>query len=337
MAAIILFAMLFTVGTTYFLYVNLNNQLYTKALSERYNFQQNRLLEQAQLTTGLDNGNISFVISNMGSVAVNITAVFLIAPNGAISVLTGTATSPPLPILVNAGANSTKIDTKVRYPGSGTYVIRALSSRGSAFVATYPYSGSPASLALQALTSGAFGDLYLQFNSFVWYNVTNCGSDCWQLSGGLSAGKPAFSIRTFWQSLKSPAFIAFGVNVTNLNPQQEPITLDKYSYLVEFVPCISGCGNQPTAYWYIASYDSNGRLYPFTSQTLYYGQPVRLIFVWESPTSAQPTSLGSIAAPTTTFSFIVTHGCRGSTGTCSPTQSNYGQSIPFLSTLFYWP
>jgi len=30
MAAIILFAMLFTVGTTYFLYVNLNNQLYTK-------------------------------------------------------------------------------------------------------------------------------------------------------------------------------------------------------------------------------------------------------------------------------------------------------------------
>lgn len=331
MAAIILFAMLFTVGTTYFLYVNLNNQLYTKALSERYNFQQNRLLEQAQLTTGLDNGNISFVISNMGSVAVNITAVFLIAPNGAISVLTGTATSPPLPILVNAGANSTKIDTKVRYPGSGTYVIRALSSRGSAFVATYPYSGSPASLALQALTSGAFGDLYLQFNSFVWYNVTNCGSGCWQLSGGLSAGKPAFSISIN----KMQTYIAFGVNVTNLNPQQQPITLDKYSYLVEFMPCTTGCGNQPTAYWYIASYDSNGRLYPFTSQTLYYGQPVRLIFVWESPTSARPTSLGSITAHTTTFSFIVIHGCRGSTGTCLPTQSNYGQSIPFLSTLFY--
>jgi flagellin-like protein len=59
LAAVILFAMLFTVGTGFFLFANTQNNFYDQALSARNTAQKNQLSESLALNTiPLTDGNI---------------------------------------------------------------------------------------------------------------------------------------------------------------------------------------------------------------------------------------------------------------------------------------
>lgn len=344
LAAIMLFAMLFTVGTAYFLFVNGSNQVYSQALSRRASAVQERLSENLLVNAFLANNNISFSVSNVGGVPVNITYVLITNSTGAVLGyynVNAPGISPRLPLYINVGGGLGQVITNIRYSSATNYTIRLVTYRGSVFSATYPPTAQ--SLAAQALSSGAIGFIYLQFESFRWYNVTGvvqgtCPSGC-QLQGGLAAGQPAFAI----DHNKMGPYIAFSINVTNLDPRQRPIVLDNFSYIVEFLPCTIGCGSQPTAYFYIVSYDQSGNLAPFTGMVLPYNRPVMLVFTSQAPGTLRPQPKTSItpSLPAALFSFAVLHGCIGlSQPPCRSTspsyiQYGYGQTVPFLSTLVY--
>jgi flagellin-like protein len=345
LAAIMLFAMLFTVGTAYFLFVNGSNQVYSQALSGRASAVQERLSENLLVNAFLANNNISFSVSNVGGVPVNITYVLITNSTGAVLGyynVNAPGISPRLPLYINVGGGLGQVITNIRYSSATNYTIRLVTYRGSVFSATYPPTAQ--SLAAQALSSGAIGFIYLQFESFRWYNVTGtCPSAC-QLQGGLTAGKPAFAI----DHNKMGSYIAFSINVTNLDPRQRPIVLDNFSYIVVFLSCIKGCGSQSTVYFYIVSYDQSGNLAPFTGIVLPYNRPVMLVFTSQAPGTLTPqpatgpnSFTSSLALPAALFSFAVLHGCIGlSQPPCRSTspsyiQYGYGQTVPFLSTLVY--
>jgi hypothetical protein len=78
LAAVIMFSMLFTVGTGFFLFANTQNNFYDQQLSARNAAQQNQLSESVTLTTiQLADGNIGVYANNTSGIGVNITALYI--------------------------------------------------------------------------------------------------------------------------------------------------------------------------------------------------------------------------------------------------------------------
>jgi hypothetical protein len=327
LAALILFTMLFTVGTGYFVFVNQNNLRYTQALSTRATALQSQLNENLALAGAASGVNHLLVTAvNSGGQATTIIGLFIVNPSGGTQYLTTTMTTPPLPIALNAGTSSASIDTGITIV-SGTYTIKAVTQRGATFTATYPPTAI--SLAAQALSSGAIGDLYIQFSTFKYYTISTCGSyQCLNPQGngfvvpnGVTSGNIAFSVR-----------------VTDLNSLQKSMTLDSYTLLMQFVPPTPGAGGGTarTWSWYIISNSSSGQINPTYNQiTLSYNTPVTIVFA--SSTAGTYTGYApGIGANTITLDFIATHGCEVLIlSPCSTSNENYGQTIPYVSTLYF--
>ncbi|MEM0075575.1 MAG: hypothetical protein QXV84_04420 [Conexivisphaerales archaeon] len=347
-AAVILFAMLFTTGLAFFLFLNNENLLYSQSLVARSNKIQASVAENLLITVSTKNGYISFTINNQGGISSTAVAVLVTNQTGYVYAYynsTSSGLSSSLPISINPGSVSSTLTTQVKYSSGTTYVIKVITSYGNVFQGTYPPTAT--ALAAQALSSGAIGDLYLSFQSYYWYNVTqnNCPAAGTQVSGGISSGyclvtpgKKAFSIS--YAAANSNAGIAFSVTVTDLNPQQQSITLDQYTLLEQIMP---GSGSDFKAQnWFIVSNSSNVILSSYSPITLQYNVPVTLVFASSGAGSfgPQPASFSGDSSdksnspkiPFTVLVFISTHGCEGSTS-CSP--SNYGQNSPYVTTLYY--
>ena len=328
-AAVLLFAMLFSVGTGYFLFINTMNGFFVKGFSDRASEMQAQLTEILQVSTGAASGSnhLTLTVTNNGAVDSNITAVYVTGPGSTLDkygIGFSSNTTPALPIGVGQGGSAT-LDTGIVIL-TGVYTLKVITQRGGSFSATYPQTA--VSLASQALASGAIGDLYLQFHSLTWYKVVTCNGtqQCLQRQG------IGFSIPA--SSTSSP--IAFSIQVTNLNSLQQNITLDKYTLMTEFVPPVpgSGGGTARSYAWYIVS-NSTNVLSAYSTFTLLYGRSVTLIFASSSAGSLTPYAPG-ISSGTITYGFIVTHGCQAIRQVnCQPSNFNYGQVAPYVSTLYY--
>ena len=328
-AAGLLFSMLFTVGTGYFLFVNNANTFYVKNLSDRTSAMQAQLNEILQVSSAAGSGNhLTLTVTNSGPVDSNITGVFVIDPSKVLSTFGigfSSNTTPPLPTGIGQGSSAT-FDTGILIQTGGTYALKVVTQRGNSFSTTYPPTA--VSLASQALASGAIGDLYLSFHSLTWYTVITCNINqkCLQRQG------PGFAIPAI--STVSP--IAFSIQVTNLNSLQQNITLDQYTLMTEFVPPVpgSGGGTARSYAWYIVS-NSTNVLSAYSTFTLLYGRSVTLIFASSSAGALTPYAPG-ISSGTITYGFIVTHGCQAIRQVnCQPSNFNYGQVAPYVSTLYY--
>lgn len=146
-AALILFVILFTVGTGYFLWISNNNSTLSQAQASRVDAVQQQGLEELQVVAGYCgyspcNGDLTFTVQNTGDVAVTLQSDF-------VNIAGGTCTNPldPVDLSLNPGAFSTPIDTGCAYTGT-TAVIKVLTQRGDVFSATY--SGSEISTSLSA-------------------------------------------------------------------------------------------------------------------------------------------------------------------------------------------
>jgi hypothetical protein len=336
-ASILLFSMLFTVGASYFLFVNNANFQYVQSLLSRSNSVRGPLGENLIVTSSLVSGHIAFYVNITGGSNVNMTVVMVLDSGGTVlkcdgKGLPGSAgcsnTTPALPIAVNAGKGSTTIDTGYTYV-SGTDTIKILTARGSSFTGTYPPSANLAGNSI--VVSGVIGDLYLNaFASYTYYTVTGCGGNqCLTKQG------PAFTISA---SFATSNQLAFSIRVTNLNSNQKNITLDAYSQLSGFpVPGCVGC-NFNTLNWYILKNTSNTISNTYSSITLFYNQPVTLVFGSQSTGSFTPFTIlpTAISAPETSLVFVTAHGCEGiRLVTCNAGNSyNYGQSIPYVATVY---
>ena len=320
--------MLFSIGTGYFLFVNNLNNFYAKGLSDRSSAMQEQLNEILGVVSAADSTNhLTITVTNNGAINANITGVLLIDPSKALYTFgagLSSNTAPPLPIAVSQGGSIT-VNTNLLL-AAGTYTIKVLTQRGNAFPTTYP--PSPVSLAENALAAGAFGDLYIAFHSFTWYKVVTCNvtQKCLQKQGN------GFALPASSTTLP----IAFSISVTDLNPLRQNITLDKYSLMTEFVPPVPGFGGgSANSYaWYIVSNTTNV-LSAYSPFTLFYNTPVTLVFASASAGALIPYA-PVIASGTTTYGFLVSHGCQGiKQVNCMSTTENYGQVAPYVSTLYY--
>ena len=327
-AAVLLFAMIFSIGTGYFLFVNTMNTFYAQGLSNRASAMQAQLNEILQvIATRNGNSHLIVTVTNNGAIDANLTSVLVIDPNRVLytyGIGFSSNTSPGLPLAVSQGGSPT-IDTGILVV-TGTYTVKVLTQRGNAFSATYPPNA--VALADQALASGAIGDLYIKFHTFTWYTVVTCKGTqlCLQKQGN------GFAIPATSTTLP----IAFSIQVTNLNSLQQNITLDKYTLMTEFVPPDPGTGGGTArSYaWFIVS-NSSTLLAPFSSFTLLYNKPVTLVFA--SNTAGLLLPYAPYFAPgTITYGFIVSHGCLAITqSNCQPSNVNYGQVAPYISSLYY--
>lgn len=347
-ATVFMFAMLFSVGASYFLFVNQNNMIYSEAASARAAALSSQHSEDLVIVGDANpaNGALYFTAEDLGATTATITAFFVMAANGTILTFcqAGTGGScPTLPASVNQGTTSSYVNTGITYTSPNTYTISVVTQLGNVFTATYPPSAI--SLASQALSSGAIGDLYLSFQSYRFYQVYT-GSSC--PNGSPYSGYcitdegEAFSID---HSLMASGYdVAFSIQVSNLNGQQANIVLDPYT-LLSLVP-ESGRGSLSYTNWFVVSNKTTGGfnaiLSSYTPIVLKYNVPVTVVFAAGAPlygssfTSADLQPVGQIAGGTTTPIFIVSHGCEGiGITSCTIASANYGQNSPYVTTLFY--
>jgi hypothetical protein len=327
--AVLLFAMVFSIGEGYFLFINNVNTFYVKTLSDRTSAMQAQLSEILQVVSAAGNSNhLTITVTNIGPIDANITDVLVIDPGNTLytyGIGFSSNTTPALPVSVRQSGSAT-VDTGIVIVGAGTYTIKVLTQKGNAYSANYPQS--PVSLAENALASGAIGDLYIAFHTFTWYKVATCNVNqkCLQKQGNGFALPAA--------STTSP--IAFSMLVTNLNSLRQNITLDKYTLMTEFVPPVPGYGGgSANSYaWYIVS-NTTDVISAYSPFTLFYNKPVTLFFASASAGLLLPYA-PVIAAGTTTYGFLVSHGCQAiKQANCQSTTDNYGQVAPYVSTLYY--
>ena len=333
--------MLFTIGTEYFIFVNNANNLETQSLVNRGNAIATSLEENLAVTTSLNaNGHLELYFNDTGGQAVNVTSMMLLSSAGALLDCYGVGlpasqgcgnTTPALPQVANAGTGaplSGYILTNYTY-STGSVVVKLVASDGSIFTSTYPPTS--VSLASKALSSGAIGDLYLAFSSYSYYIETaSCASSSTYC---LSYAGSAFSIPTTNASKN----LAFSIQVTNLDPEQKVIVLDKYSLLMQFVPPTSGRGGGTSTQvsYYIISNSSLDINQEFSPIQLAYDVPTTIFFGSTSPGTFNPQSPG-FSSTTFTLVFAVAHGCIGiPAAECDSSTYNYGQNLPYVGTLYH--
>ena len=197
-ATVIMFAILFTVGTSYFIFVNSENQSYVQSLVKATSKEQGSLTESLTVNTVLEaDGEVGFTATDTSGVTVNMTAVLVISSTGALLTCAGvgfpagagcTNTTPTLWITIDSGATSASIDTGSVYSPGSTVTVKVLTARGNSYSQTYPeaasQSGSSQSVTV-ALDNLKWVQLLPQASSYSHKNyVANCATQVCNLSFG---------------------------------------------------------------------------------------------------------------------------------------------------------
>jgi hypothetical protein len=364
--AVFLFTMLFTVGSEYFIFINNANAVETQSLVARGNALAARLQEDVQVSTALNStGYVQFYLNNTGGAALNVTSLMVLSSSGAILECDGIGTpqgqgcintAPVMPLVANVGEGvpSKGYEVTDYHYVSGTVILELVTSSGNVFSATYPATG--VALASQALSSGAIGDLYLSFNSYTYYLLTDSGCptgsgySTYCLETNSPNSGPAFAMS---HSLTGNNF-AFSITITDLNHQQADVVLDQYTliYLNNFY----GNSHQNNIPWYIANTGpASGQKIPiytyYTPVVLTYDNPTTVYFISSSCiTAASGPNGGNCAAfspqgnsyseGSVATVNILSNGWELAHGSYSIpsltySEANYGQNTPYVSTLFY--
>ena len=173
-ATVIIFAILFTVGTGYFIFVNATNASVAQSLIASTNRLQARTGESLDLTTVLmSNGDLGFFANDTAGTNVNMTQAYVFSSAGLLLKCDGIGlpssqgcgnTTPALWVLVTAGKGSAILDTGYLYVASTTDNLKVITARGNVYSQSYPEN--PANSANIALASQS---LIVNLNSFRWH------------------------------------------------------------------------------------------------------------------------------------------------------------------------
>jgi len=316
-ATVIMFAILFTVGGSYFLFVSSSNQSYVKSYVNRANAADALASEGLTVTSLLVGSDIGFYFNNTGGVNLNVTAVLVFDSSGnllkcdGVGVPAGTCSNstPALPVMVNTGRGSPKIDTGYAYV-SGTDTIEILTARGGVFTTTYP--PNLPNYAMQAESSGA---LTIDLSTFKWMTPTGNIQ-----SGQNVGGYPATAV-------PSQTDIVFRISFTNRDATGRSVTLwPGSSITVNTIQPGGGNNAKMTSFFII-----DGTNTPFTSInpynstqdyiTIAAGANATLYFGSQTPLSNSFQHVGDVnEAPFTAF-FTLSGQYSDNT--------LYAQTIPF--------
>ena len=338
---LIVFSIMFTVVAGYFLTT-------TQQFRTLYSNENQKISEQFSVSAEQgSSGNISVIVTNTGAVALSIVGIIVInTTSGAVlNVISASPAStdtsnPKLPIAVNSELNSSVIDTGVPIKDTtpGSYTIKVITESGNVELALYPPAPTTSDLAFKALTSGALGDIYLEFNSYTYYGVVSCGSNyC------LSGGAPGFTIPG---DFAYP--LAFAITMTNLNVNHSDIILDQFTLLYQST--FYGNQHENMVPWYIVSNTSTTISSNYIPIVLQYDVPQTVVFAsnncvhtppGQGPNLCSNTMSPGSQAPGSNYIatvFIMMHGWElnppVTVSSLSYSESNYGQNLPYVSTLY---
>jgi hypothetical protein len=289
-AGVIVFALLFTSGTEYFLFEQAAQSAYNTALVNRSNAIQAQTLETGYVTTADSGGYIAFTVTNSGSLVMNVTGVVVDAPGTGIYTYGpsfATNTSPALPLSVGVGQTSANIKTSIVITGGVTYTLEVTTSSGNTFSQEYPEPIPP--WAQQAESSGS---LAISLTSLKWYLLTGNAQ-----SGYLVNGYPGTALPV------STTSIGFSVQFTNVDSSQRSITLWAGSeiQLLTMQPESNGKNLQVDDFYIIQGFSggsSPSGIIGYNSTenfvVLPYDQPETIYFGATAPYGATASNTGSL-------------------------------------------
>ena len=147
-ATVIMFAILFTVGTSYFLFVQAQNASYAASLVAATNKEQASLQESLTVNTLIvSNGDVGFTVTNPSTLTANVTAALVISSTNSLLRCDGIGfpagagcaqSTPALWMAVPGGTTSSSVDTGYLYTQGTTVTVKLLSARGNTYSAQYP-------------------------------------------------------------------------------------------------------------------------------------------------------------------------------------------------------
>jgi len=185
--AILLFAMLITIGSTYFYVIAQDQKTLQNSISQNQNNFQNVQSQEHLSVYGVSqSGELAFYVNNTG-IGVSITSYWILNQTAGTvleycpsppAVCSGTlvltpASNPSLPFNIGQGQSRTFNDTNLApaiiMPATGKYVIKVITKEGTTSIGTYP-SQQLTATSVNSLVAGGFGSLEMAFASFSWYS-----------------------------------------------------------------------------------------------------------------------------------------------------------------------
>lgn len=220
-SAVILFALVFSVGTGFFLAINNSQEAANSAYASRLSMQYQEALENLSLRAGMEpSGDLWLMANNTGGIPSTILSVYVSSTAGKIltsssstnsQFLVGPDLSPTLPLTLDIGASTAAHGNIVTQynPGSQQVFINVLTSLGNVFSVPYP--------AIDTLTlENYFANQYVvaetvqsQANSNV--NQVQVGG-CYYCVGEIYAGGNFLDLVLEATSVTSP--VPFGGTIT---------------------------------------------------------------------------------------------------------------------------
>jgi len=267
-AAVILFALLFTVGLGFFLNIDHMNQQVSNSQDAKSTQEQAALAEVKGLqlpVIQLNNitGDIQFTVTNDGSAASTIESIFIVDESGVSHSIFPGNSSTPLPVTVNPQTTSDLVNTNVPcalLSPLKSCVVTIATALGNLLSGSYPASsqtggqttgtgGSGGSSGGSSGESGTSGELTLGTSEFEYYEPpTSC--DPTDQSCVLSGPTPASTVILPNPQQGTPAdFVVFSVTVTNLDSCGRVVNIDSGS----IQQVLFGSSSQSNPTWDIAN------------------------------------------------------------------------------------
>jgi hypothetical protein len=244
-AATFLFAMIFTTGFAYFMFVQYNYQLQHQAAIERNQMDFDQSLEQFEVGGSVSNNKLYAQVNNTGPVAITIVHVFFI--NGTTGAFIKDEPINP-GITINPGTKAT-VGNGINY-ASGDILIKVVSGRGKVVSGQWPPPPSPEALVAELAT--AVGPVMVWFEGFKWAATNSTGA----LSG---VNVNSLQWNDGWQIKEGTKGVIWRVEI--VNQYDKDIILDKFSVFW----IINPAATPNTEAWHIMRVDSENRLQKYTT------------------------------------------------------------------------
>jgi len=305
-------------STSVFMWTLSQNTLYNEAIREKNQLESDVLSENVQVTntTYVVNGNdqvqISVDITNPSSLGVQFTTLWVYASNATYTGYNFTKLSN---VNVQGGANLplsfNMIVKGLRLTGAYSFASWLITARGNVVALQKQVSSN---IIVAQLAQG-IGSLALNFSEFRFFKYAT-STRLANYSDGIK------SINVPGQGTP----IAFGAILTNLDPIEQPITLNQYSNVWLILPGAAG----QIVQFFIVNVASDGTITtPYPPITIAFGETKLIVFAALYSNSVLQSSISPSLTPNPGAVNLLLLGTIG--------PRDYGQNIPFVSVYVYKP
>jgi len=333
LAALMLFGILFSVGTTYFYTTATMQRDYQQAINQKLQNQSQAQQSTSQLLVYgvvITSQLLSFYVNNTGT-ALAVTAWWVMNGTNAAVIQYENSTRLPriLPHYIAQG-QSALFNTNISATSlTQTFMIKVVTSSGITGVGSYP-NGLASTSALNSNIAQALGSAKMTFSSFTYYDYKS-GPPAWDsdndyeylCDGGVQCNGGSYILNMNGHSgslvpegqnhtnngcgyCGSAVPIVFSVNITNVDPQQSLLVFNSEANLWVIETCDAGtptstCGQTSPVYvFYMINVNSTtGAITTpspgnFAQVVIPYGVTKTLYFGASYPAESQPFQVMSL-------------------------------------------